>query len=271
VPCNLAARLSPRVLVANVFFLQSVLTDTAGSNNALWSLANEFWYYIAFPLCILVTQKKRRIGERLLYVIALSGITMLVGKSVCLLFLLWLLGAMVSFLPLRLPPQVARTATGIVPIVLPLSIVLAKLTNLKLYVGQWVVAIVCAAAVYVILHRKDFAPDGLYKTAAGFFSRISYTLYLVHLPLAVFLCAYINHPWRPWSKSALHLTEFFLLDVALIAFSYLFYVLFEANTDRLRRLLFAEPAIDHRKSYGWSMKPRELTAGEASEVEASVP
>ena len=50
-PCNVGDRLLPKVVVGNIFFLQRIFVATAGTNNALWSLANEFWYYLTFPLC----------------------------------------------------------------------------------------------------------------------------------------------------------------------------------------------------------------------------
>jgi hypothetical protein len=40
---------SPAIFLGNMGFLQGIFVHTAGTNLALWSLANEFWYYIAFP------------------------------------------------------------------------------------------------------------------------------------------------------------------------------------------------------------------------------
>ena len=34
----------------NLVFLQTILVPTYGTNALLWSLANEFWYYMLFPL-----------------------------------------------------------------------------------------------------------------------------------------------------------------------------------------------------------------------------
>ncbi len=237
VPCDLAERLSPKVVVANAFFLQSIMTETAGSNNALWSLANEFWYYLAFPLCILICQKHRSTWQRIVSITLLGAIAAIVGREICLLFLLWLLGAMVSLLPLRLAPALSASMTRTLPIVLPLSIMLVKFANLSLYLGQWVVALVFAAGLYVILHRTGPASHNFYQRAAGLFSRMSFTLYLVHLPLAVFICAYINLPWHPWDKSLKHLGLYFLLNLGLVFFAYGFYLLFEARTDQIRQLL----------------------------------
>ena len=38
--------------LGNLFFLQSILCPTFGSNGPLWSLANEFWYYVLFPVAL---------------------------------------------------------------------------------------------------------------------------------------------------------------------------------------------------------------------------
>ena len=37
-------------LLGNVFVVQKVFTPVFGTNGPLWSLANEFWYYLLFPL-----------------------------------------------------------------------------------------------------------------------------------------------------------------------------------------------------------------------------
>ena len=91
VPCNLADRVSPKVVMGNAFFLQEIFVDTAGSNNALWSLANEFWYYLAFPLCLLAAQRGQPMLRRAFYAALVFAIAALVGKAIFLLFFVWLL------------------------------------------------------------------------------------------------------------------------------------------------------------------------------------
>ena len=44
------ASLAPSTFLGNFFFLQTVTLPVYGSNGPLWSLANEFWYYLVFPL-----------------------------------------------------------------------------------------------------------------------------------------------------------------------------------------------------------------------------
>ena len=42
-------RLVAPVFLGNLCFLQAIFVDVFGSNFALWSLANEWWYYVIFP------------------------------------------------------------------------------------------------------------------------------------------------------------------------------------------------------------------------------
>jgi peptidoglycan/LPS O-acetylase OafA/YrhL len=237
VPCNVVQRLSPRVVAANVFFLQTILVDTAGTNNALWSLANEFWYYLAFPMCLLALEPAESKSRRALYMLALLILGTFVGRHIFLLFFVWLLGALIFVLPLKIPRQVLTVALYLVPALFPLSVLLVRQAHLPRYPAQWAVALSFSVLLYVVLHSTGPARAGMYKTVAGFFSRMSYSLYLVHLPIAVLLCACMNSPWQPWDKSPLHVAAFLLLNVAVVAFAYLFYRAFEANTGVIRHAI----------------------------------
>src|SRR5882757_10976055 len=80
VPHDLAERLSWKVFLANAVFLQGILSPTAGTNNSLWSLAYEWWYYLQFPLLILVFRKTTQPSIRVLYLAALLGSAFFVGS-----------------------------------------------------------------------------------------------------------------------------------------------------------------------------------------------
>jgi peptidoglycan/LPS O-acetylase OafA/YrhL len=249
VPCNIAQRISPRVVAANVFFLQTILVDTAGTNNALWSLANEFWYYLAFPMCLLALEPAESKSRRVLYIVALLILGMFVGRRISLLFFVWLLGALIYTLPLKIPRKVLSVAIYLVPALFPLSVLAVRQAHLPRYPAQWAVALSFSVLLYVVLHSNGPARAGVYKTVAGLFSRMSYSLYLVHLPIAVLLCAFMNSPWQPWDKSLLHLAAFLLLNVVLVGFAYLFYRAFEANTDTIRHAIF-DPQTRPRMARG---------------------
>ena len=45
----IAQALTAPVFLGNAAFLQRILVPELGTNGPLWSLANEFWYYLLFP------------------------------------------------------------------------------------------------------------------------------------------------------------------------------------------------------------------------------
>jgi peptidoglycan/LPS O-acetylase OafA/YrhL len=95
------------VILRNIFFLQSISNPTAGTNIALWSLSNEFRYYLAFPLILLTFVGT--IG-RISCAVAAAGIFVLIGVHASYLFLNWVLGAVISLAPRHIPQCVAVKA-----------------------------------------------------------------------------------------------------------------------------------------------------------------
>ena len=235
---DISDRLTLPAIAGNAVFLQGARVKTAGTNASLWSLTNEFWYYIAFPVLLLALRRKQKLWLRCVYLLSFVGIGLLVGSDVSLLFVPWLLGALVSLIPLRIPQGAARIMVSVLVLVLPLVFEKVRRTSLPVVGVQWTVALYFVIVLYLLLHQTEAARNGVYRSISGFFSRISYTAYLVHMPVAVFLCAYLNDPWHRWDKTPRNLTIFLGLNVGLVLFSYLFYLAFEANTDRVRQMLF---------------------------------
>jgi peptidoglycan/LPS O-acetylase OafA/YrhL len=234
---DIPSRLTVQVIAENALFLQNILVGPAGSNDSLWSLANEFWYYIAFPVLLLALIKNQRTLLRCTYFVLFFGIVLLVGKAIGLLFFIWVLGGLLSAVPLMIPRRTARFLFFPMALLLPVVFVAVRRATLPMYLAQWIVALFSALAIYVALHQTEKARNGIYHSLAGFFSRISYTLYLVHLPLAVFICACINNPWHRWDKSPRNLAVYLGMNAGILLFSYFFYLAFEANTDKVRGAL----------------------------------
>src|SRR5882757_9437322 len=234
VPHDLATRLSWKVIVANATFLQRILAPTAGTNNSLWSLAYEWWYYLQFPMLVLAFSKGSKPFIRVLYLGLLLGSAFFVGNDIMTLFPCWLLGAAIATIPVR---KLSRSFA--IPL-LAFSIsalCLVKMFDLSKYGAAWCAAIACALILFCAVRQPGRCSNVLYQRVAGFFSDISYTLYLIHLPLAIFICALVNRPWHYYSVSLPNISMFLLMNAAVVVAASLFYKLFEGNTDRVRQAL----------------------------------
>jgi len=230
-------RLALPVFLGNLFFTQGILVPLFGVNESLWSLAYEFWYYILFPLLGILLLSRSRPLSRVLALAAFLAIAWFVGRHILSLFPVWMLGAAVAWLPLRLSRAAAGRLALAIAAVLLLAMPLMRRAPIPMYLAQWVIALLSGGLIYGIKHLDMKRRPDIYSAASGFFSRISYTLYLVHLPLAVFFCALMNHPWRIWAKTPANLAIWLAMNLVLIAITFVLYRLFEARTDTVRRTI----------------------------------
>jgi peptidoglycan/LPS O-acetylase OafA/YrhL len=235
---DLVHRIGIKSLLGNIFFLQGIRTQFLGTNASLWSLANEFWYYLIFPCLLLAFVSGRSTLLRVFYAALAVAMLVFITAPVAVLFPIWICGAAVAVLPKPLSSSRARWLSVVCLPVLLICMVEVRLLPLSVVFEEYLIGIVSSVFLYLLAQQRAIAGRGIYKTLAGFFSQISYTLYIVHLPIAVFLAASINSPWHEWSKTPAHLASFLLLDAVVLACATLLWRLFEANTDSIRRSLF---------------------------------
>ncbi len=232
---DLIDRLRLPVLLGNLFFTQGILVPDFGVNESLWSLAFEFWYYLLFPLLAVVFLSRGKALPRIFAFVGFAAISYFTGLWIMAHFLVWMLGALVAWLPLRFSARTAGRLAMATAGILILAMPLMRKAPASVYEAEWVFAVLSASLIYLVKHMSQKRRPDWYSAVAGFFSRISYTLYLVHLPLAVFACGLLNRPWHVWEKSGLNLSVWMATNVVVIAAASLLYRMFEANTDPVRR------------------------------------
>ncbi|MDB5792633.1 MAG: hypothetical protein JWQ80_2657 [Massilia sp.] len=99
---------SVSAFIGNMFGLQTILVPSFGEIFSLWSLANETWYYVLFPLLVLVI-RGRSIAWRTVALLAIGAIVHLVTPELILYFSIWLLGVVFSRVKIE-PGPVLRWA-----------------------------------------------------------------------------------------------------------------------------------------------------------------
>lgn len=76
----------------NIFFLQTSTAPAYGTNAPLWSLANEFWYYVMFPLAYLLFTKQTTWVSKLGSLLLLVLLVMVLPSGLLVFGGIWLLG-----------------------------------------------------------------------------------------------------------------------------------------------------------------------------------
>jgi peptidoglycan/LPS O-acetylase OafA/YrhL len=228
-------------LAGNSLFLQTIalpglhgLTVPAfGSNGPLWSLSNEFWYYMAFPLLVLLMARGRSWPIRMTCGLGLLLWGWFVGSSIALLGIPWLMGVLIADSP---PVPSRRSWVRGLTLLAAFAMFAAGLVLSKQHEGALVFDLILGVAVtfliWVTLHSATEPLPSAYVRVAQRAARSSYTLYLIHLPMVIFLKAslHIERAVPGWHT---FLVAGAILLGALV-YAQLAYQLFERNTDQIR-------------------------------------
>lgn len=227
-------------LLGNLSFLQTRLTPVWGSNGPLWSLFNEFWYYVLFPALVgAVVCAMRRQTTRMLCTVSVAALALLVLQAQAVGFLVWLAGCGVAISRTnRVRERLGTWARGTVTVLsgggFCFSLIYARLQQ-RVLGSDLAVGLSFALFLFCLL-TLDLRPSAGSVAAAKAFAGFSYSLYILHFPFLFFLRSTLlpNGRWQPDGVHA-----FYGLCVAGAALLYAYAVaqLTETKTSSVRARL----------------------------------
>jgi peptidoglycan/LPS O-acetylase OafA/YrhL len=188
-------------LVCNVLFLQTIACPEIGTNGALWSLANEFWYYVLWPLLLAPFMRFR--SARFRWGLFFAGCGLCVALSfqrfgtynVVPYFAIWAIGAFARVLPAPMMRSPA-IAAGILVAFLVLTRLLIRsemvATPLRIFVLDVATALCTANVLVTLNHWQGTLPLIFRLRVHQFLAERSYSLYAIHTPLIMFACALLQ-------------------------------------------------------------------------------
>jgi peptidoglycan/LPS O-acetylase OafA/YrhL len=248
---SVALRSTIPVFLGNLFFLQSFVSPSFGSNGPLWSLSYEFWYYILFPAFILARAVCVGIRERVIYAGLAVFLLWFVGPQVSLYFLIWLMGALVGRL---------RGVTG--PISSRAQAVFLEVTGLIFFgalawnrthrfssgvLTDYLVGFCFALWLYAMILGTRDDVSSVYARVANKLSGFSYTLYLTHFP-ALLLLRGLFDAHGNWQPDPRHLIYGLAIAMSMLVYAYFLAELTEARTASVR----------HRVLQTWIRRAKEI-------------
>lgn len=233
---------SSLTFLGNLLGLQTIFVPNFGRNYALWSLANETWYYVLFPLLLLVfrCESTWRKGASALTIAAIASFLPL---TILMYFSLWLLGA--GFARIRIE---CTNSTRLVLFLTCITLsIYYRLTgsNADLVLASYIQDLLCSIPLLILLSTLFEPLPGRFKrqrlqSFAKVLSEFSFTLYVTHVPAIALLRHIARHYARRDTllpNSALDYGFYLVAMSLLMAIAYVIYLTFEANTFRVRRYL----------------------------------
>ncbi len=237
---NVPNALTGTVFLQNLFFLQGIAARTFGSDGALWSLANEFWYYLLFPLGLLILYPAKKLRTplwaRLLYVALFAGIAWFIRGGVLQLFPVWLGGTLLCKLPtLRLG---TRTRILLCATYVPIFFYFARGRPNFGTNPDYILGILTTLFFWVILSMQGKANPTPGVAVSRSLARFSYTLYVVHMPFLLLMSALVIGEGR-WIPNLPHILAGLGLLLLTLLYAYGVAMATEFRTDTLRRWIEA--------------------------------
>ncbi len=218
----------------NLFFLQTISGGVYGTNGPLWSLANEFWYYLLFPLFYLALFGKKSLNYKALCALLFTVSLFFLPANLTLGGGVWLMGV-AAFICVSTPGILRWTGNPF----FFMAACLFFVWSLYFSYGQdpivnpnYLVGFSTACLLpFLATHRWDGVG---YTKISRVLSDISYTLYLVHFPLLVFFFYTLKIPTAQmpsWNSCAL----FALILLCVLIYAWCVWYLFERHTHDVRK------------------------------------
>jgi peptidoglycan/LPS O-acetylase OafA/YrhL len=236
-------RMSFTTFLGNALFLQNILCPPFGSNGPLWSLTNEFWYYVLFPLLLLssvatIARKwKSALGYFLIAMAAFLFLTPEIRRD----FLIWLSGCALVFLYARTRLLARRTAAIVLlagSIGLCGALGATRILHNHEFASNLLLGVVFTGFLYGILQCSKEVPNRVYANAAKQCAGFSFSLYVLHFPFLLVLKGWLA-PIGRWQPDTHHMVDGLLISGAVLGFAWCGSLVTERNTDFVRHWLKA--------------------------------
>jgi peptidoglycan/LPS O-acetylase OafA/YrhL len=238
--------------LGNLVGLQTVAVPNFGGNYALWSLCNETWYYVLFPL-LMVAFCGRSASPRVAATVAIVLIAGSLPWPVTLYFALWLLG--VAFSRVRIEMGTGWRVLLVGAIVAIGSYYRLFGINDDLVAAAFGQDLLCSLPFLLLLSSLQDRPlpakrlMPAMKKISEQLSDFSFTLYVTHVPLIAAMryaarTVFGSDKLTPTVPA--HFAVYAAMLVLIVGCTYVSWLLFESNTYRVRkaikRLLLAPAA-----------------------------
>lgn len=232
---------SVTAFIGNMFGLQTIFVPEFGGNFPLWSLANETWYYLLFPLLVLVLRGST-LTARTVAVLAIAAIVQFLHGAIVLYFSIWLLGAAFS----RVRIEAGKGLRWVLLLVLIGSAVYIRMKGRSDITPESYLQYLLFSLVFVLflssMQFKRLPHPMLERVDRGgrFFANFSFTLYVLHVPMIAVMMSFLSSQYGIGQLSPQALSHYVIyaaMYLLLVIGAYCFYLPFEANTVRVRQWL----------------------------------
>jgi peptidoglycan/LPS O-acetylase OafA/YrhL len=229
------SQLSISSFFGNLFFTQNILTSTYGSNSPLWSLSNEFWYYILFPFITIafISFKKKKILKFIIYSTLTLLVFLFIGIDMSIYFMIWMMGFLAFKLQNRF--MISKYFKYLVLFLFLTSLIMIRLSIYPIFFNDLSLGLITAILVLTI--SNVYISNNIMINFIKHISNISYTLYVFHFPFILLTVAYFKSDLTPFNSTSFINYISVLTITYIYIYCYIMWYLFERNTNKIKNII----------------------------------
>ena len=202
-----------KTLVGNVLFLFREYVPLFGSNGPSWSLKYEWWFYMIYPLCLLISKKS--IWPATIIMVVLFTISFYPSiwpeqllRDVLSLMLSWWLGVLLAEVYVK---RVALSFgyLALLMLIFPFCPAIGKINDV-LYFTAVAAGMAGILSLCFWLQQKNISLFWIEKLQ--WLGNFSYTLYIIHFPIFMLLSGY----WMQQNNNTLPKSSWLILAGSLL-------------------------------------------------------
>jgi peptidoglycan/LPS O-acetylase OafA/YrhL len=237
---SISERLNLKCFFANILMLQNhQWFSTFGSNSPLWSLAYEWFYYLLFPIMMLGIKSKEWVVKGFFGLLSV-GLFCFMPTDMRLYFMIWLVGVCVPFMRL---PFLKKTPLWLLAAIVCTSLLISEIVFMQnhVFATDWIIAVFLAVFLSKIVHM-DRPINGLFQRTNKILANFSYSVYVLHMPIIVFLANLItvsNYKLLQLQPTWIGFNFFLGIITLNLGFCYIFSIFTEQKTDKVKHAVIA--------------------------------
>lgn len=215
-----------KTVIGNLFMLHGTYVPEYGSNGLLWSLKYEWWFYMFYPAIILLAKRSILYSSIMIfsfYVLRLLNVDLMIDlfNDLFSMFSIWWLGVLLSHYYMKNNMGTIKHFRILILFIVP-SILFNEKQDRILYDFFWGLSCVGILSFLLFLNKSSIFVTVLNSLKA--LGEMSYTLYLTHFPILVFLSRLVIYKFE---VLPLHFWFVCLGSVFCILFAYILHFISE--------------------------------------------
>jgi peptidoglycan/LPS O-acetylase OafA/YrhL len=223
----------------NLIFMMPTRCQPYASNESLWTLGYEFYFYLLFVFSVMLFKKNSSLNSKLLNTLGIAAVLFVFSIELLSLFFAWFMGYLVFMFSSKSKHSQIETSGSNLHILAILLIIFGSvISNTLIQSEKHVIILISIFGSFAIFlsAKSDTSqkkPRNVFTKLFDFLGRSSFSIYVFHLPVMQLSYFMLGNRLQTMDVLLIYSVSVFSIFVSAVL-----YFLFEKHTFRSRTIAY---------------------------------